>query len=226
MLMLNKNFSKYLAPTPFIDSDDSQVVDYAHSLTRNTSSTVEMATNIYRAVRDDIRYDPYSICLDLHHLKASYTLQRRKGYCVSKAILLAATCRAVGIPCRLRFADVKNHLSTKRLRESMGTDLFVYHGYNELFLNGRWIKATATFNRSLCEKFKIQPLDFDGINNSVLHPYDMNGNKHLEYVYDHGSYDDVPINEIIESFRLHYPNQTYDGELSIEDEFENEAKPL
>lgn len=226
MLMINKEFSKYLAPTSFIDCDNSQIVTYAHSLTRSTSTTVEMAINLYKAVRDDVRYDPYNICLDLHHLKASYTLQLRKGYCVSKAILLAAACRAVGIPCRLRFADVKNHLSTKRLRRRMGTDLFVYHGYNELYLNGRWVKATPTFNRSLCEKFNIKPLDFDGINDSILHPYDMNGNKHLEYVYDHGVYDDVPLNEIIESFKHHYPTLTFDGKMNIKDEFEDEASPL
>lgn len=224
--MINKKFSIYLGPTPFIDSDHSQVVEYAHSLTKNTSTTIEMAVNLYSAVRDDIRYDPYNICLDLHHLKASYTLQHRKGYCVSKAVLLAATCRAVGIPCRLRFADVKNHLSTKRLRESMGTDIFVYHGYNELFLSGRWVKVTPTFNRSLCEKFNIKPLDFDGVNDSVLHPYDMSGNKHLEYVYDHGVYDDVPLTKITDSFKLHYPNLNFDGNLNIDDEFENEANPL
>ena len=28
----------------------------------------------------------------------------------------------------------------------MGTDLFVYHGYAELFLDGKWVKATPAFN--------------------------------------------------------------------------------
>jgi transglutaminase-like putative cysteine protease len=224
--MTNNNISDYLNPTPFIDSDHPMVVEYAHSLARDAADTAEMAINLYQGVRDDIKYSPYYIHLDLEHMKASYTLKRGKGYCVNKAVLFAAVCRAMNIPCRLRFADVKNHLSSPMLREKMGTDLFAYHGYNELLINDSWIKVTPIFNRSLCENLHIEPLEFDGKNDSVLHPYDMNGDKHLEYVQDHGVYDDVPLDKIIAAFSHHYPNLTFHGKIKTKNEFEDEVSPL
>lgn len=223
---MDENFSKYLAPTPFIDCDSQQIVEYACSVTRLTSSPVENAISLYYAIRDDVRYDPYNVQLDLAHLKASYTLQVRRGYCVAKAVLLAAASRAVGIPSRLGFADVKNHLTTSRLKGKMQSDLFVYHGYTELFLSDRWVKATPAFNRSLCERFNVKPLDFDGVNDSMFQAYDVNGNKHLEYVQDHGTYVDVPLRDIIESFKRHYPRLTVESVLTSEGEFENEARPM
>ena len=226
MTKANDEFREYLAPTPFIDCDNQQVREYAHSLIHQTSSPMENAIRIYYAVRDDIRYDPYNLRIDQAHLKASYTLHVRRGYCVSKAILLAAASRAVGIPSRLGFADVRNHLTTARLRESMGTDLFVYHGYTELFLNGRWVKATPAFNRSLCERFNVKPLDFDGVHDSAFQTYDENGNKHLEYVQDHGAYADVPLSDIVESFKRHYPSIAVENVLAGGGDFENDARPL
>jgi transglutaminase-like putative cysteine protease len=222
----NEGFRKYLVPTPFIDCDNQQIIAYANSLSCHTSCPVENAISIYHAVRDDVRYDPYNVRLDQAHLKASYTLQVRRGFCVSKAVLLAAASRAVGIPSRLGFANVRNHLTTARLRESMGTDLFVYHGYTELFLNGRWVKATPAFNRSLCERFNVKPLAFDGVNDSMFQAYDENGNKHMEYVQDHGAYADVPLSDIVESFKRHYPRLIVENVLDSEDDFENEARPL
>jgi len=226
MTKANEWFRKYLAPTPFIDCDHQNIIDYARSLTRQTASPVENAISLYYAVRDDVRYDPYNVRLDLAHLKAGYTLQVRRGFCVSKAVLLAAASRAVGIPSRLGFANVRNHLTTERLRASMGTDLFVYHGYTELFLNHRWVKATPAFNRSLCERFNVKPLGFDGVNDSMFQAYDENGNQHMEYVQDHGAYADVPLSDIVESFRRHYPRLIVESLLAGEDDFENEARPL
>lgn len=226
MTKANEGFRKYLAPTPFIDCDNQQIIEYAHALTCHTTSPVENAISLYYAVRDDVRYDPYNVRLDQAHLKASYTLQVRRGYCVSKAVLLAAACRVVEIPSRLRFADVRNHLTTARLRVSMGTDLFVYHGYTELFLNDRWVKATPAFNRSLCERFDVKPLTFDGVNDSVFQAYNVNGNKHLEYVRDRGVYADVPLEEIVQSFKRHYPGLILEKVSAGENDFENEARPI
>ncbi len=224
MTQLAREFREYLAPTPFIDCDNQTVAEYAHAHTRATCSPIENAISLYYAVRDDIRYDPYNVRLDAAHLKASYTLQVHRGYCVAKAVLLASASRVVGIPSRLGFADVKNHLTTARLKALMNTDLFVYHGYTELFLNGRWVKATPAFNRTLCERFDVKPLDFDGVNDSVFQTYDLKGNKHMEYVRDHGTYADVPLDDIIESFKAHYPRLIVEGALDTDSGFENETR--
>jgi transglutaminase-like putative cysteine protease len=137
-------------------------------------------------------------------MKASKTLAIGHGWCVSKAVLLAACCRSVGIPARLGFADVRNHLTTERLRQRMRTDIFFWHGYTDIFLDGRWVKATPAFNIELCQKFGLLPLEFDGRNDSLYHPFDAAGNRHMEYVNQRGVYSDLPIQEIIETFRREY----------------------
>jgi transglutaminase-like putative cysteine protease len=127
------------------------------------------------AVRDGFRYDPYRIDLSPAGMKASTVLANGYGWCVPKATLLAAACRAAGIPARLGFADVRNHLSTERMRETMKTDLFVWHGYTDLWIDGAWRKATPAFNLALCERFGLLPLDFDGLHDSIYHPFDLRG---------------------------------------------------
>ena len=158
-------------------------------------------------VRDGIRYDPYSLVLTVEGLRASTSLENRRGWCVPKAILFAAVCRAVGIPARLGFADVRNHLSTARLREFLGTDVFYWHGYTTLLLGGKWVKATPAFNIELCEKFRIKPLDFDGTQDSIYHPFDLEGRKHMEYIRFHAEHDDLPLEEMVAVFAEHYGQQ-------------------
>ena len=137
---------------------------------------------MYYAVRDRIRYDPYAIDPSDAGLKASTTLLAGRGWCVPKAGLFAAVCRVAGVPARVGFADVKNHLSTERLRQTMQTDVFYWHGYAAILLDGQWRKATPAFNVELCEKFALQPLEFDGHEDSIYHPFDLNGNRHMEYL--------------------------------------------
>ena len=97
-------------------------------------------------------------------------------------------------------------LTTPRLREKMGTDLFVYHGYAELLLDGRWVKATPAFNQALCDKFRVKPLEWDGREDSVFHEFDQDHRRHMEYLRDHGSFADVPVEVIRAAFREVYPD--------------------
>ena len=155
---------------------------------------------LYYAVRDGLRYDPYRIDVTVHGMKASTALANGYGWCVPKAALLAAACRAAGIPARVGYADVRNHLSTERMRQNMGSDLFVWHGYTDIWLHGQWIKATPAFNIELCDRFGLLPLDFDGRADSIYHPFDKAGNRHMEYVTMHGAFDDVPLQRIVDAF--------------------------
>jgi transglutaminase-like putative cysteine protease len=160
--------------------------------------------NIYYWVRDAIRYNPYSFAPDPEHLRADITLAAGEGWCVPKAILMAAMCRAAGIPTAVGFADVKNHLSTARLRAQMKTDVFYYHGYCSVYLDGHWVKATPAFNRELCEKFSLKTLEFDGHSDSLYHPFDLAGQRHMEYIHDHGQFAEVPVAEMYAKFDLVY----------------------
>ncbi len=196
---------EYLIPTYYIDSDHPQVVEFANKNSGAGDSEIEKAVRLYYAVRDVIKYDPYSIEPSKESMKASSVLNKGKGYCVAKAVLLAACARSQKIPARLGFADVKNHLNTKRLKELMGTDVFVYHGYTELFLNNKWVKTTPAFNLTLCNNFNVKPLEFDGTKDSIFHPLDKSGNKHMEYVKDHGTFADLPWDTLLTGMMKSYP---------------------
>ena len=200
-----------LRPTPVIDSDHPAVVSYAKDAAGASDDPREQAVKLYYAVRDGIRYDPYALVLTIPGLKASRSLELGRAWCVPKAILLAAACRAVGIPARLGFADVRNHLSTERMRQTMKTDVFYWHGYTAIELGGKWLKATPAFNIELCERFRIKPLEFDGTKDSIYHPFDLDGHQHMEYLRFHGEFDDLPFDQMMNDFARHYGQEMYDG---------------
>jgi transglutaminase-like putative cysteine protease len=193
-----------LAPTALIDCDHPAIVQFVGRIAPGAPD-LERAVALYYAVRDGFRYDPYRIDLSPGGMRASTVLATGHGWCVPKAALLAAACRAARIPARVGYADVRNHLSTERMRMAMGTDIFYWHGFTEILLGGKWVKATPAFNLELCRKFRVKPLEFDGHHDSIFHPFDADERRHMEYVRDRGSYADVPVEEIKRVFREAYP---------------------
>lgn len=224
---------KYLKATAAIDHRNPLVTAFvsnyidARKSQKDALLHRENAITLYYAVRDRFRYDPYRLQLSVEGLRASTTIDNGYGWCVPKAVLLAACCRAAGIPARLGFGDVKNHLSTKRLRETMKTDIFYWHGYTDIFIDDRWVKATPAFNKELCDKFKLSPLEFDGKSDSVFHPYDQQGNLHMEYIDDRGVFEDLPLQSILADFKIHYGAMLsgIDADFSSEVEEENSGLP-
>jgi transglutaminase-like putative cysteine protease len=201
----------FLEPSACVDSAHPAVISEARAQTRPGQSDIEKAVTLYYRVRDGIRYNPYAIALTADTLAASHTLAVGQAWCVPKAALLAALCRAVGIPARLGFADVRNHLSTERMRQNMQTDIFYFHGYTSLFLEGQWVKATPAFNVELCEKFGLHPLEFNGREDSLYHEFDRAGNRHMEYLNDRGEFEDIPLPEMLAVFEAHYPDMMLDA---------------
>jgi transglutaminase-like putative cysteine protease len=192
-----------LAPTALIDSDHPAVIEFSRRATG--ANARERAISLYYLVRDGFRYDPYRIDLSEAGLRASRVIEDGYGWCVPKATLLAAAARAAGIPARVGYADVRNHLSTERMRKVAGTDLYIWHGYTEMWLDDAWVKCTPAFNLTLCERFGILPLEWDGRSDSLYHPYDREGRHHMEYVNQRGSFEDVPAARIKEDFTAMYP---------------------
>jgi transglutaminase-like putative cysteine protease len=196
--------NEYLKPGKFIDSTHPAVRAFAAEHARGADDR-DKAVGLYYAVRDRIRYNPFQNFTQDDAYRGSTCLERRMGWCVSKAALLAASARAVEIPARVAFADVKNHLTTPELTAKMGTDLFVFHGFTELYLDGKWVKATPAFNLSLCTKFRVKPLEFDGRADSIFHPFDQDNRRHMEYVRERGAFADVPVQDIQRVFSETYP---------------------
>lgn len=199
------DIQEYLAPSYCVDSEQPDIVALARRLIEPGASNLENAVTLYYWVRDEIRYNPYSVSVEIEGYRASAVLESKQGWCVPKAILLAALCRAAGIPARLGFADVRNHLSTESMREMMQTDVFYYHGYTAIYLNQQWVKATPAFNVQLCDRFGLKALDFNGVEDSIYHEFDRAGNRHMEYLNDRGQHLDLPYDEMMSLFQDHYP---------------------
>ena len=199
-----EDLEPYLRPTWFIDCDTPSVRRRAEQVAAGATSDEERASRLFYAVRDGIRYDPYSITSDPDDYRASTVLAQRAAYCIPKAVLLTALARAVGIAARLGFADVRNHLASEKLLAWLRTDLFVFHGFTEFWLAGRWVKATPAFNIELCERFGVRPLEFDGRSDALFHEYSADGRRHMEYVAERGSFADLPLEEIMRAFAAHY----------------------
>jgi hypothetical protein len=192
-----------LLPTAMVDCDHPAVQAFAQEHARGVDARAR-AVALFYVVRDRFRYDPYQIDLTPHGMRASSVFESGVGWCVTKATLLTAACRAAGIPARLGFADVRNHLSTERMRQIMQTDVFVWHGFSEIWLDGAWRKATCAFNADLCEKFGFLPLEFNGVDDSLYHSFDRSGHRHMEYLRQHGSFNDVPLKRIHADFTRVY----------------------
>jgi transglutaminase-like putative cysteine protease len=190
----------WLEPTWFIDSGSAEVTAFASEACEGVSDAVDMAVALFVAVRDGFRYDPYVADRVPESFRASSVTESTANWCVPKSVLLTAAARNRGIPARLGFADVRNHLSSERLLEQMGTDIFAWHGYSELLLDGRWFKLSSAFNIEMCDKFGVKPLEFDGTCDALMHAFDAQGNRHMEYVNQHGSFDDLPLDRIFAAF--------------------------
>ncbi len=197
---------QFLSPGRFINSDSPPVMKFARDAAAGASGEVARALRLFYAVRDGIIYDPYVNFADPANYRASSVLAAGRGFCVGKAALLAACCRAVGIPARVGYADVRNHMTSPRLYAMIKTDVFMWHSYSEIHLAGRWVKATPAFDAALCERAGLAPLEFDGEHDSLFHPFDRAGRRHMEYLKDRGSFADVPFETMQADFRTHYPS--------------------
>lgn len=217
---------EYLQPGRFIDSDHPEVIAFAERNRGASADLREQAVSLYYAVRDQVRYNPYTFSRDPQTLKASHALSAGESYCVPKALLLAACARHCGIPARIGLADVRNHLATPRLLALLRSEVFAMHGYTELYLAGRWVKATPAFNLALCRVFKVEPLAFDGLNDSVFHPCNQQGERYMEYLQDHGQFAELPLELFFSHLAACYPHFFNDEALSLGGDLQREATAL
>jgi len=198
-----EDLSRYLMPTFYIDYDSPSISHVVSELTK--AHPHDMARAVFNFVRDEIPYNPYTPFYRPGHYRASETLKRGEGFCVQKAVLLAALARASGIPTRLVFADIRNYLMPPKLWNMMKTDFFAFHGYDELYVDGTWVKVTPTFDKAMCKRLGLRLVEFDGHNHAIFHSHDLNGRLHIEYVNNHGVFDDLPFKTILDGFRHAYP---------------------
>jgi transglutaminase-like putative cysteine protease len=187
-----------LSPTFFIDSDNPAIKDVVRKLTSEPEGDIPKAVRLFYFVRDQIRYNPYTPRFLPEHFRASTTLERGEGFCVQKAALLAALSRAAKIPARLGFAVLRNHCLPERLSALLIGDEIPDHGYAELYLEGKWVKATPAFDGYTSGRNRMVPVKFDGIHHALLPSLTVEGKLHIEYLSFRGEYDDIPFELLTE----------------------------
>ena len=197
---------EYLQPTEFLNFDDESVREFAARNSIGAATEREKAVKRYYAVRDGFQYNPNILDLRRTGLTASDLLTRKRGYCVEKAVLLAASARAVGIPSRLSFYIVRNHIATDKLEKILRKNYLVFHGAAELFLGGEWLKTTPAFDKNLCKYLNVEPLEFDGTADSIFQEFDKSGNVFMEYLDEYGAFDDLPYQLYLDELQKHYPH--------------------
>lgn len=193
-----------LAPTFFLNFDHPAVQRFAETHAEGLSDETAIAVELFRVVRDKFVYNPYNINLQKDAMKVSEILKREAAYCNEKALVLAAALRFLGIPTRLYFGNVRNHIATEKLQQLIRTDVMAFHGCVEIWLRGRWLKATPAFNKSLCERLGVTPLEFNGEEDAIFQEFSNDGRRFMEYIETHGSFDDMPYDLFVAELRKHY----------------------
>ncbi|MGC8763675.1 MAG: transglutaminase-like domain-containing protein [Acidobacteriota bacterium] len=206
--MTESDLSVYLGPTQGVDCQSETVRNLAQRLTGDAPSPAQAAARLFAYVRDSVRYIPYAPFASLSDYHGEEVLRRGYGFCTQKSSLLVGLCRAAGLPARFRFADLLNHNLPGRLGWILGSNRMVYHTYVEVFLGGRWLKATPSFERPLCEKMGWRLVEFDGTRDAVLAPTDLAGRPHIEYVLDRGPLPYVPLEAMLETWYREYGPET------------------
>lgn len=210
---------EYLKKTAYLDFNSPEIQNIIAEFKNGMLSDVEKAKGIYIKIRDGWRYNPYNISIDPLKYRASTIAKKTQGHCIDKAILLIAALRAVGIPARLRLAKVTNHIAVERLTARFGSNVLTPHGMVDVYLNGKWVKATPAFNKELCELNNVEPLEFDGETDSMFQEFNAEGKQFMQYLEDYGHFEDVPLDFMLENIKSHYPSIFKDGDDILEYRF-------
>ncbi len=202
-----EDISIYLQPTEFFDFSKKSVSKKAVEITSGLKTEKEKAVALFYWVRDEIKYNMLTYVPNVRaNFRASVTLRRLNGFCVSKSILLSSLARSIGIPARIHLVDLINHLISQKVIDWMGTNIMYVHGYSEFYLNGKWVKLTPSFDPKTAIKGKFLPMvEFDGENDAVFPKYDIGGNQFGEYLADRGVHADLPLEDIDKIFEEKYP---------------------
>jgi hypothetical protein len=201
---LDMDLSEFLAPAPGIQCEHPEIQKLARSLAKGSKNDVEAARRLFEYVRDTVRYSVGVPVASLEDYLALNTLARGKGFCVQKSALLCALARALGIPSRLGFADIRNEKLHGRLMKMIPDKIIYHHCFAEWFVGGRWLKATTSFDRALTERHGWRLVEFDPLGDALLPATDLKGRPHVSYLAYHGWRMGVPLDEFCAETDQHY----------------------
>jgi hypothetical protein len=199
-----ENWDKYLMETNQLDFSSSEVQLFIESIPK-TSNSIDQAIAIYERVRDSFLYDPYHLDLRPEFLKASFVTTKKRAWCVEKSLLACACFRSFGYPARLGFGIVKNHIGVEKLKSYLKRDEIVFHGYVEVWLEGKWSKCTPAFDPRICKLSGVPLLEWNGRDDSLFQAY-VENTQFMEYLHFYGEFDDIPFELMHGEMNRYYPD--------------------
>lgn len=199
-----EKWNEFLRETPRIDFSTPEVQAFMRTIPVFEDSRSQ-AIAIYETVRDSFLYDPYHLDLRPESLKASVVASKKRAWCVEKSLLACACFRASGFPARLGFGIVKNHIGVEKLLMYLKRDEIVFHGYVEIFLEGRWVKCTPAFDPRICKLSGVPVLQWDGREDSLFQGY-VGANRFMEYLHFYGEFEDIPFELMHREMLKYYPD--------------------
>ncbi|MEO1171710.1 MAG: transglutaminase-like domain-containing protein [Myxococcota bacterium] len=131
-----KSMDEFLKPTPFIQSDDAEIVRVAREVAGDATDvftvTSRLTEYVYHAIRDE--YVPaYS--------NAKEALTSGRGDCTEHAVLFVAMARALGIPARVAVG----------VAYWPPGDGFGWHAWAEVNGDGEWFAVDPTWNQPIAD---------------------------------------------------------------------------
>ncbi|WP_107038862.1 transglutaminase-like domain-containing protein [Brumimicrobium mesophilum] len=202
--MTEKEQQKFLKATPILEVNHKSTFELISTIDTSLT-TKQQAIALYNKVRDGFVYNPYHLDLRSEKLKSSVVLQKSKAWCVEKSIVLATGLRALGIPSKLGYGIVVNHIGVEKLTAALRREEIVFHGYVSAFLEGKWVKCTPAFDPLICKLSGVEALAWDGENDSLFQAYQGN-QKFMEYKHFYGEFDDVPVELMNAEMQKYYPH--------------------
>ena len=83
-----------------------------------------------------------------------------------------------------------------------------------MFLDVKWLKTTPALNKNLCKYLGVEPLEFDGREDSIFQEYDKSGNIFMTYLHEYGDFADLPYQLYLDELRKHYPHIFENGKYT------------
>ena len=171
---LTDDEDKYKEPTEFCDCNHPDIISKAKELTEYAADNQTIALDIFRFVRDKIKF------MLSDFVPASETLKRGIGDCGNKTNLQVALLRALNFQARyhvvsLRKESLKGVVSDIVFQQM--PDVIEYHPWCECYLHRKWISCETLFDKALIEGIykrgiftidEIPTIEWDGKNDLII----------------------------------------------------------
>jgi hypothetical protein len=138
----------YLASTAFLSKDDPRIEAMARATVGEETDALAAARKLEKKVFDAIKKKNFGVGF----ATASEVAMNLEGDCSEHAVLLAALCRAAGIPSRVVGGLIYADLLAPRASEGKGG--FGFHLWTEVFV-GSWVALDATLGDGFADATHI-----------------------------------------------------------------------